>query len=295
MATNNSIMLAERTDELLNRGRSQGFLSTEEVADLLQEGDLSAVEVEEFYATLEEEEITVVERRGRARPAEDPGCGGGSGGAGDACDADSPRRRHGRLHPDVPRGDRQGAAPDPRRRDKARQGHRPRLQEVQGQARRGQPQARRLHSQEVPQPRGLFPGPHPGGQPRAHQGGREVRPLQGLQVLDLRDVVDPPGHNPGHSRQGAHHPHPRPHGREGQQVPPDAPAHDPDPRPRALRGGDSARARRLRRGDTAPAGDQPEVHQPRDPGRRRRLLGAWRLSRGRGLRHPDGRGLRVPA
>src|SRR5215212_1904771 len=61
MATQNSMMLAERTDELLSRGRSQGFLSTEEVANLLQEGDLSAVEVEEFYATLEEEEITIVE------------------------------------------------------------------------------------------------------------------------------------------------------------------------------------------------------------------------------------------
>jgi RNA polymerase primary sigma factor len=61
MATQNSMMLAERTDELLNRGRSQGFLSTEEVANLLQEGDLSAAEVEEFYAALEEEEITVVE------------------------------------------------------------------------------------------------------------------------------------------------------------------------------------------------------------------------------------------
>src|ERR687896_1813970 len=61
MATENSMMLTERTDELLNRGRSQGFLSTEEVADLVQEGDLSATEVEEFYATLEEEEITVVE------------------------------------------------------------------------------------------------------------------------------------------------------------------------------------------------------------------------------------------
>ena len=61
MATENSMMLTERTDELLNRGRSQGFLSTEEVADLVQEGDLSASEIEEFYATLEEEEITVVE------------------------------------------------------------------------------------------------------------------------------------------------------------------------------------------------------------------------------------------
>src|SRR5919107_600771 len=61
MATQNSMMLAERTDELLSRGRSQGFLSTEEVVNLLQEGDLSAAEVEDFYATLEEEEITIVE------------------------------------------------------------------------------------------------------------------------------------------------------------------------------------------------------------------------------------------
>src|SRR5688500_10993042 len=61
MAAENSMMLAERTDELLSRGRSQGFISTEEVADLVQEGDLSAAEVEEFYAALEEEEITLVE------------------------------------------------------------------------------------------------------------------------------------------------------------------------------------------------------------------------------------------
>src|SRR5215213_7805213 len=61
MAAENSMMLAERTDELLSRGRSQGFISTEEVADLVQDGDLSAAEVEEFYATLEEEDITVVE------------------------------------------------------------------------------------------------------------------------------------------------------------------------------------------------------------------------------------------
>jgi RNA polymerase primary sigma factor len=61
MTTENAPMLTERTDELLNRGRNQGFISTEEVADLLQEEDLSATEVEEFYATLEEEEITLVD------------------------------------------------------------------------------------------------------------------------------------------------------------------------------------------------------------------------------------------
>src|SRR5215210_6164100 len=60
-AETTSTMLTERTDELLNRGRSQGFISTDDVADLLQEGELSAAEVEEFYATLEEEAITLVE------------------------------------------------------------------------------------------------------------------------------------------------------------------------------------------------------------------------------------------
>jgi RNA polymerase primary sigma factor len=70
MATENSMMLTERTDELLNRGRSQGFLSMEEVADLVQEEHLSATEIEEFYATLEDEEISVVE--GAAAEVEAP-------------------------------------------------------------------------------------------------------------------------------------------------------------------------------------------------------------------------------
>ena len=61
MSTENTTLLAERTDELLNRGRTQGFVSTEDVADLLQDGELSAAEVEEFYATLEEEAISIVE------------------------------------------------------------------------------------------------------------------------------------------------------------------------------------------------------------------------------------------
>jgi RNA polymerase primary sigma factor len=61
MSSESTMMLTARTDELLSRGRSQGFVSAEEVADLLQEGDLSAAEIEEFQATLEEEEISVVD------------------------------------------------------------------------------------------------------------------------------------------------------------------------------------------------------------------------------------------
>ncbi len=45
---------------------------------------------------------------------------------------------------------------------------------------------------------------------------REVRLPQGLQVLDVRDVVDPPGRDPRDRRQGPHHPHPGAHGREAQ-------------------------------------------------------------------------------
>jgi RNA polymerase primary sigma factor len=60
-AENIAPMLTDRTDELLSRGRNQGFLSGEDVRDLVQDGELSAAEVEEFYAALEEEEITVVE------------------------------------------------------------------------------------------------------------------------------------------------------------------------------------------------------------------------------------------
>jgi RNA polymerase primary sigma factor len=61
MSTENASIATERTDELLIRARSQGFISTDDVADLLQEGELSAAEVEEFYATLEDEAITLVE------------------------------------------------------------------------------------------------------------------------------------------------------------------------------------------------------------------------------------------
>ncbi len=61
MASEVTVMLADRTDELLTRGRTQGFLSTEDVAELVRESDLSQAELEELYATMQEEEITLVE------------------------------------------------------------------------------------------------------------------------------------------------------------------------------------------------------------------------------------------
>ena len=78
---------------------------------------------------------------------------------------------------------------------------------------------------------------------RADPRGREVRLPQGLQVLDLRNLVDPPGRDARDRRQGAHDPDPGAHGREAQQgrahrAPAGAAA-----RPRAAPGGDRPRAR----------------------------------------------------
>ncbi|TCJ15727.1 sigma-70 family RNA polymerase sigma factor [Rubrobacter taiwanensis] len=67
MATESITVLAERTDELVNRGRSQGYLTTDEISEFLQDVDLSEAEIEDLYATLEEEEISILD--GDAPPA----------------------------------------------------------------------------------------------------------------------------------------------------------------------------------------------------------------------------------
>ena len=95
--------------------------------------------------------------------------------------------------------------------------------------------------------RGLIvPRPDPGGIARTDPGRREVRPPQGLQVLDLRDVVDPPGGHPRDRRQGAHDPDPGAHGREAQQGRAHRAPARPAPRPRAAAGGGRRGARDVR-------------------------------------------------
>ena len=49
------------------------------------------------------------------------------------------------------------------------------------------------------------------------RGGRQVRPHEGLQVLDVRNVVDPSGHHACHRGPGADDPDPGAHGRDDQQ------------------------------------------------------------------------------
>src|ERR687890_832752 len=54
MAAENSMMLTERTDELLNRGRSQGFISTEEApttAPAVKDHETPAIQIAHAVAT----------------------------------------------------------------------------------------------------------------------------------------------------------------------------------------------------------------------------------------------------
>ena len=82
---------------------------------------------------------------------------------------------------------------------------------------RGQPPPRDLDRQEIHQPRPAVPRSDPGRQHRPDEGGRQIRIPPRLQVLDLRDVVDPAGDHPLDRRPGAHHPHSRAHDRDHQQ------------------------------------------------------------------------------
>ena len=93
------------------------------------------------------------------------------------------------------------------RRQEARTApHRPPGRGGRASVRAVEPAPRGVDRQEVP---GLGPAaarPHPGGQPRPDARRREVRLAQGLQVLDLRHVVDPPGDHPRHRQHRPHHP-----------------------------------------------------------------------------------------
>ena len=82
---------------------------------------------------------------------------------------------------------------------------------------RGQPAPRRLPRQALPGQGPDAARPDPGRQHRPGPRGREVRLHQGLQVLDVRDLVDPPGAAARDRRPGPHHPGARAHGRADQQ------------------------------------------------------------------------------
>ena len=91
---------------------------------------------------------------------------------------------------------------------------------------------------DVPTPR-----PHPGREPRPHPRRREVRLHDGLQALDLRDVVDQAGDLARTRRAGSHDPPSRPRGGPGSQGDEDAAAARAEAQPRSVARGDRGRAR----------------------------------------------------
>ena len=120
---------------------------------------------------------------------------------------------------------------------------------------RGQPPSGRQPGQALHRPRHALPRPDPGGQPRPDPRRREVRLHQGLQVLDVRHLVDPAGDHPRDGRPGPHHPHPGAHGRGHQQARPRPAADAAGPRARA----DSGGARQGARHDAREGRRGPEV------------------------------------
>ena len=164
-------------------------------------------------------------------------------------------------------------------------------QRRQERADRGQPAARRVGRQALHGPRAEPARPDPGGQPRPDPRGREVRLPQGLQVLDLRDLVDPPGGLARDRRPGAHDPDPGPHGRRDQPRHAHAAPAAAGPRPRADAGGDrqaSSTCRREKVEELLRAGARDGFARGAD-GRHGRFAG--RLHRGR-AHPPAGRGRR---
>ena len=156
----------------------------------------------------------------------------------------------------------------------------------------GQPAPRRVDREEVHRPRHELPGPDPGGQHRPDPRGREVRLREGLQVLHVRDVVDPAGDHASDRRPGPHDPHPGPHGRDDQPPDPRLAHAAAGARPRAHGRGD-------RRGDVqgpgagGHAGEGPRDHQglarSRSPSRRRsarKRIRTWATSSRTAARWP---------
>ena len=118
----------------------------------------------------------------------------GSAAAPQAGDGARPEAGHDdRLPAAIPQGRRQGAAADRPGGGRAREADRARRSRREAEDGRVEPPARGPDREDLPQPGAAVPRPDPGGDAGPRPRGGEVRLPQGLQVLDLRDVVDPPG------------------------------------------------------------------------------------------------------
>src|SRR5919197_350163 len=167
-------------ESILQHEDIQGLLENAETTGSVRQPELAdLIEVHQLDALETDALYNELDRRAAAVPARGrppPAADGGPGGrAGEADRA----RRHGRED-----------AHDP-----------------------VEPASRRLDREELPQPGAALPRPDPGGHTRTDPCRREVRLAPWVQVLDVRDLVDPPGGRPRARGQGADDPHAGPHRR----------------------------------------------------------------------------------
>ena len=246
MADETNALHNEEVQHLLERGEAAGFLESTDISEVLDTLELEASDVELVHRELEERN----DRGGRGRQGAAAGANGSAPGLRGPRDDD-------RRPPALPAGDRTPSASDRRRRGRALQAHRARRHGGEAADDRVQPAPGRLDREELPQPGPPLPRPHPGRDVRPHPRRREVRVAAGPQVLDVRDLVDPPGRRPRDRRQGADDPRARPRRRaHAEDAPRRAPPLDAA-RPRADARGDRARGRPAARSRRSRSGRPP--------------------------------------
>ena len=174
-------------------------------------GELTPGHVQPVLDALAQVDATVDDDRGRRRGRAGPG----PGAAPRPADPPVGHRRHRRRAADPGRGVRQrGRLRRPRPAGAARG----RADRRQAPADRAEPAPGRVDRQALPESRAVAARPDPGREHRPDEGGRPLPAPPRPQVLDLRDVVDPPGHHPRDRRLRPHHPPAGAHLRVGDQA-----------------------------------------------------------------------------
>ena len=202
--------VAEALDALVHLRQEHGALTPADVAEAVLTHDLD-------------------ESRGRgaeprARRARHRARAGGRGRARTRS-LDRHQPLHNRFVPDVPQRGRPLPAAHRCGRGRAGEAHREGRPAGEGADDQLQPPPRRLDREALPDAGHHARRPRAGGRPRTDPRSGEVRLAQGLQVLHVRDVVDPAGGSAWRRQQGAHDPHPGPRRRaraEGRACPPRA-------------------------------------------------------------------------
>ena len=235
--------------------------------DAEERGSVAAAELEALHVEhdLDEEAARGASRCPRGRGRRD------RGGPTTRSWSSTFARRHRRgttdSLPALSERDRPPRAADRRRGGRAREADRAWRQRRQGADDEREPAPGRLDRQALPGPRPAAARPDPGRHDRPQPRGREVRLPEGLQVLDVRDVVDPPV-LPACGREPVRH--------------------DPDPGPRAGAPAEAAARYAAARGQARPSADDRGAGEG-DRAEAAPRRGGARRCRGVGFAEPDDR------